>query len=937
MVSCGGNPIIPPVEEEVNIHITDMFWVPDDKVIEITLNQFPSTWGDWTMYINGEKLSMEEGTGKPVVAPNADLDEPPTGLYVGTLPWLGPITEVDFPCCGTIQFDIPGEGLTNEYEFNLINFGCETASEEECSQTPPNEDNVDQEIEQEFQDNQEMITHHLEEIAEPGKTPEQYAQELAALLTNESQVSKVEVFENSVNLTYASGKIHFIRFTDKEEGDEGYLLGGGNSHSSSALRDLLFEERDEVLFRGLSYQPSDKSLAIPLKEQPAGIQDFNKCNQFLERSSQEKLLQNRKILVWSPLPTYAEILKANLAYHLGEGENLGFTIEIIKGCNATVNSLKEITNYGMVFLFAHGAKPNGDAIITGEEITEDNEDRLGEDDIYFNSEKEIISNPPYIIEKPSHFAVSYDWVSKNIPKNENNKIVIGGMCYCGNINFWNAFKNIGAGDYFGWDGSVFSACIINRSGNLLSELKSGVSNTEDAYEPYGCNLGGGIWKRFGYPVRFASDDNLNHPPIISNLTANPSSVDINQTTTITCIASDPDENPLAYNWTVNAGSFEGSTSGPSVTWRAPSSTDIYIVVGCEVSDGEGGEDSESINIIVTEPDVNHAPVITSIPVTSTTKGQPYSYDVNATDSDGDTRTYSLTTKPSGMTINSSTGLINWTPAVTGDFNVTVKVSDNGSPILSDTQSFTITVEENGTYTITASAGSHGSISPSGSITVNQGSDKSFTITPDNDYSINDVLVDGSSVGAVSSYTFTNVTQDHTISATFIMEENGTYDLRDIGPAGGWIFYDKGYYSSGWRYLEAAPASTEWTYKEWGGNGTLIGVTETGIGIGQSNTTKIVTWLNSHSETGKAAQLCDALVYSGYSNWFLPSRNELNLMYENLYVFGVGGFESGDYWSSSEYLAKFSLSQRFSSYDWDGGMYLAARKLDTLLVRAVRAF
>jgi len=71
-----------------------------------------------------------------------------------------------------------------------------------------------------------------------------------------------------------------------------------------------------------------------------------------------------------------------------------------------------------------------------------------------------------------------------------------------------------------------------------------------------------------------------------------------------------------------------------------------------------------------------------------------------------------------------------------------------------------------TYTITASAGSHGSISPSGDVTVNQGSDKSFTITPNTGYSINDVLVDGSSIGAENSYTFTNVTQDHTISVTF---------------------------------------------------------------------------------------------------------------------------------------------------------------------------
>ena len=72
----------------------------------------------------------------------------------------------------------------------------------------------------------------------------------------------------------------------------------------------------------------------------------------------------------------------------------------------------------------------------------------------------------------------------------------------------------------------------------------------------------------------------------------------------------------------------------------------------------------------------------------------------------------------------------------------------------------------GSITITASAGPHGSISPSGNVTVNQGLDKLFTISPNAGYQIADVLVDGSSVGAVSSYTFTNVSQAYTISATF---------------------------------------------------------------------------------------------------------------------------------------------------------------------------
>ena len=70
------------------------------------------------------------------------------------------------------------------------------------------------------------------------------------------------------------------------------------------------------------------------------------------------------------------------------------------------------------------------------------------------------------------------------------------------------------------------------------------------------------------------------------------------------------------------------------------------------------------------------------------------------------------------------------------------------------------------YTITATAGTGGSISPSGTVTVPHGGSQAFTITPNAGYVIADVLVDGSSVGAVSSYTFTNVTSNHTIHATF---------------------------------------------------------------------------------------------------------------------------------------------------------------------------
>jgi|GEM_PF-1865894 len=70
------------------------------------------------------------------------------------------------------------------------------------------------------------------------------------------------------------------------------------------------------------------------------------------------------------------------------------------------------------------------------------------------------------------------------------------------------------------------------------------------------------------------------------------------------------------------------------------------------------------------------------------------------------------------------------------------------------------------HTITASCGANGSIHPIGEVTVTDGEEKTFIITPDTGYEISHVYVDGESVGAVTSYTFNNVTVDHTIYATF---------------------------------------------------------------------------------------------------------------------------------------------------------------------------
>jgi len=90
---------------------------------------------------------------------------------------------------------------------------------------------------------------------------------------------------------------------------------------------------------------------------------------------------------------------------------------------------------------------------------------------------------------------------------------------------------------------------------------------------------------------------------------------------------------------------------------------------------------------------NNKPIIGSTPETDAKVGMEYTYEIDATDPDvDDVLTYSLTEKPTGMTINATTGAISWTPTVSqaGDHQVTIEVSDGKVSVF---QTFTITVAE----------------------------------------------------------------------------------------------------------------------------------------------------------------------------------------------------------------------------------------------------
>ncbi|MFO7850065.1 MAG: hypothetical protein R6V67_08920 [Spirochaetia bacterium] len=281
-----------------------------------------------------------------------------------------------------------------------------------------------------------------------------------------------------------------------------------------------------------------------------------------------------------------------------------------------------------------------------------------------------------------------------------------------------------------------------------------------------------------------------------------------------------------------------------------------------------------------------------------------------------------------------------------------------------------------THQLTLNNGTDGTVSVGGEYYV--GEKVTVTVNPDPDYvfygwegegdAIDDFYAESS-----TKHSFSMPGEDIELTAQWLT-------IGDEGPAGGYIFYIDEANEFDWIGLEAAPEDIvvdgEETF-QWGARGAEIGETDTVVGSGQANTTAIVDFIDSlhHTTTGEsyyafdwenlgggvfpvgvyftdgfntyyfyeyndgtvAAQECVELVltHNGktYDDWFLPSKDELNLMYVNLHDKGTGGFTEEDwYWSSSDTEGWDAWRQYF----WNGDQS-DDYKTYNLLVRAVRAF
>ena len=270
--------------------------------------------------------------------------------------------------------------------------------------------------------------------------------------------------------------------------------------------------------------------------------------------------------------------------------------------------------------------------------------------------------------------------------------------------------------------------------------------------------------------------------IVTSVTVAPPTVSVQKGTTQTFTAAVNGTNSPAQTvaWSVY-GNTSGSTtinaSGLLAVAADETAATLTVTATSMVDNSKSG--TATVTVTTTPPAFVAVTDITSVPATATA-GMPLTLTGTVAPADATNQTVAWSVYNAGDT---GASIVGNTLSTTAAGIVVVRATiTNGLTESTDyTQDFNITVTAAlvTTYTVTASVGSGGSISPDGSVSVTEGSSQTFTITSNSGYRINSVTVDGVNQGAITTYTFTNVTADHTITATFTRTSGG-----DGGGGGG---------------------------------------------------------------------------------------------------------------------------------------------------------
>ena len=383
---------------------------------------------------------------------------------------------------------------------------------------------------------------------------------------------------------------------------------------------------------------------------------------------------------------------------------------------------------------------------------------------------------------------------------------------------------------------------------------------------------------------------------------------------------------MVYVTDLNGGSFmfydgnswsafaSNCTTGPDApTTVTATAADSGATVSFTAPSSNGGSTITSYTATATSTTDTHTISVTQsgsgdITVTGLTNGTSYTFTVTATNAIGTSVASAASNSVVPATIPDAPTI---GTAVAGNAQATVPFTAPSSNGGSDITSYTATSSPGG-ITGTISQSGSGDITVTG---LTNGTSYTFTVTATNAI--------GTSVASVAS---NSVTPSTAIAIGDFYQ-------------GGVVFYifqsgDTGYIDGETHGLIAAVADQSSGIQWYNGSYVTTGATATDVGTGSANTDAIIA-AQGATTTSYAAGLAKAYAAGGYTDWFLPSKDELNKMYLKKEILeAVSGFTafSDYYWSSTEYGSGQARDQYF--YNGSQSRY---NKANTNNVRAVRAF
>ncbi|MDB9391129.1 Ig-like domain-containing protein [Microcystis aeruginosa] len=164
-------------------------------------------------------------------------------------------------------------------------------------------------------------------------------------------------------------------------------------------------------------------------------------------------------------------------------------------------------------------------------------------------------------------------------------------------------------------------------------------------------------------------------------------------------AVDADNDTLFYSLSLAPDGLTIDNNTGVLSWQSPTIGNYNISISVE--DGKGGRDTQTYNLgVVTnviDSQPNRPPVFVSNPVVSGNLNSEYRYDADATDADNDNLTYSVINAPNGLVINQNTGVVTFTPTVSGATEITLQVDDGKGGIATQVYTLSVLEEETDNY------------------------------------------------------------------------------------------------------------------------------------------------------------------------------------------------------------------------------------------------